>query len=372
MRAGQLGYSTKTPARQQVLLLASALTLCISTTNPSPPQCKLADNTPVVLESAPDAEQPAANAAATEPAAEATTAEPAEDATTAPAEDATTAPAGEEAAGKTDDGSSDIEVTDDAEPDLSPPSPTALLESGPEAANPAGNETAAEPETTTETETSAEPLTKPTAQPAAEVAAEPEPNATPSGATSAPEPEPEEAEATDATEPAPESPKPAATSAPAGAVTKASPEAPEAPPAAEAPAEEEAKPVHVINTSGTHQPWTMAGGVDAPAPSAGAAGIMSDSDILFASARDTARAAADAVKDPASSNWGTDEHGLETEPVVWTVDIGADGKCPAGYYVDARVCRRCAQGHVRAAEETTCQICPPGERVVGVGGRGGG
>lgn len=87
-------------------------------------------------------------------------------------------------------------------------------------------------------------------------------------------------------------------------------------------------------------------------------GAIDEAQILLDSARDAAKAVADAVANPDASNWGTDSHGqLGTAPVEWTVEL-VDGKCPADYWLDGPVCRRCAQGHVRAVSLPTaaCRI----------------
>ncbi|KAI8471802.1 MAG: hypothetical protein J3K34DRAFT_416256 [Monoraphidium minutum] len=154
----------------------------------------------------------------------------------------------------------------------------------------------------------------------------------------------------------------ATTGAPDVVMTTAIPSPVEAEPVDQETTPEMVKRDVAIDLSATHEPWTLDGPADGGAAihvDAAAGLTAEDHDIIAAASRDTARAVEDAVRDPASSNWGTGSKGLETVPVVWTMEP-QDGKCPAGYYLDTGVCRRCAQGHVRAEGAATCTICGPG------------
>jgi hypothetical protein len=87
---------------------------------------------------------------------------------------------------------------------------------------------------------------------------------------------------------------------------------------------------------------------------------LSQQELYFDAARDSAKAVREAVADPGATNFGTGPSGVpEKVPVVWTLPpVG--GACKAGYFLDGRLCRRCAQGHVRGEGAGECKICPPG------------
>jgi hypothetical protein len=92
-----------------------------------------------------------------------------------------------------------------------------------------------------------------------------------------------------------------------------------------------------------------------------AAGPMPQQKLLFDAALDSARAVRQAVQDPEGTNFGTGQSGAaEKVPLVWTLQPDNGGACLPGYFLDGRLCRRCAQGHVRGGSETECRICPPG------------